>query len=90
MTQAEYLSLHDFTGRKIRADKRGMIHGSAPDILRQLGCQPERWTGQVMATGRGFNRAIGDVESLTEKAKAMGQHWLRGIGVARRLAAATA
>ncbi len=43
----------------------------------------------MMATGCGFNRAIGDVESLIEKAKAMGQKWLRGIGVARRLAAAT-
>ena len=90
MTQADYLSLVDFTGRQIRADKRGAIHGPAPAILRQLGCQPERWTRQVMATGRGFSRAIGDVDSLIEKAKAMGQNWLRGIGVARRLAAVNA
>ncbi len=38
-----------------------------------------------MAVGSGFGRAIGDVDSLIEKARAMGQCWLRGIGTARML-----
>lgn len=44
------------------------------------------WTRQVMAVGSGFSRAIGKVDSLIEKARAMGQCWLRGIGTARALA----
>ncbi len=39
-----------------------------------------------MAVGSGFGRAIGVVESLIEKAWAMGQCWLRGIATARALA----
>jgi hypothetical protein len=35
----------------------------------------------------GFNRAVGEVESLIDKAQAMGQCWLRGIAAARALAA---
>ena len=41
------------------------------------------------AVGEREVRAIGDVESLIDQAKAMGQNWLRGIGMARRLAATT-
>jgi len=37
MTQADYLSLVDFTGRLIRPDKCGAITGRAPAVLAQLG-----------------------------------------------------
>ena len=37
MTQVEYLSLVDYTGRQIRADKRGAIEGPAPAALARLG-----------------------------------------------------
>ncbi len=39
-----------------------------------------------MAVGSGFSRAIGEVDSLIEKARAMGQRGLRGVGTARALA----
>ena len=89
MSQAQYLELLDFAGRPLRVDMRGVITGSTPEVLRKQGADPDRWTRQVMAIGSGFHRAIGDVESLIDKAKAMGQNWLRGIGTARRLALAT-
>lgn len=38
-----------------------------------------------MAVGSGFSRAVGEVDSLIEKGKAMGQCWLRGVGTARAL-----
>ena len=72
MSQAQYLELLDFTGRQLRADKRGVITGPTPEVLRKQGADPDRWTRRVMATGSGFHRAIGDVESLIDKAKAMG------------------
>lgn len=85
MSQSEYLELLDFTGRQIRAGKRGVVTGQSPAGLRRIGRNPEPWSNQVMATGSGLQRAIGEVHSLIEKAKAMGQNWLRGIGTARRL-----
>ena len=88
MTQAEYLSLIDYTGRQIRADKRGAIEGPAPAALMRLGYRPETWTRQVLAVKSDYSRAMGEVESLIEKARAMGQCWLRGIAVARALARA--
>jgi hypothetical protein len=88
MTQAEYLSLVDYTGRQIRADKRGAIEGPAPAALARLGYRPETWTRQVLAVKSDFSRAMGAVECLVEKAAEMGQRWLRGIATARWLAAA--
>lgn len=89
MSQAEYLGLVDFSGRQIRTDKRGAIVGPAPVVIARLGTRSECWTRQVMAVGSGFGRAIGAVDSLIEKAQAMGQCWLRGIGTARALAKVT-
>ncbi len=87
MTQAEYLNLVDYTGRQIRADKRGAIEGPAPAALVRLGCRPETWTRQVLAVKSDYSRAMGAVECLIDKAAAMGQCWLRGLALARRLAA---
>jgi REP element-mobilizing transposase RayT len=86
MTQAEYLSLVAYTGRQIRADKRGTIEGPAPAALARLGYRPETWTRQVLAVKSDFSRAMGAVECLVEKAAEMGQRWLRGIATARWLA----
>ena len=86
MSQADYLILVDFTGRQIRPDKRGAITGPPPAALRRLGYGSERWTREVMAVGSSFNRAVGEVENLVEKAIEIGQFWLRGVSVARALA----
>ena len=86
MSQADYLVLVDCTGRQIRPDKRGAITGPPPAAQRRLGYGSEQWTRQVMAVGSSFNRAVGQVESLVEKAIEIGQSWLRGVSVARALA----
>jgi REP element-mobilizing transposase RayT len=86
MTQAEYLSLVDYTGRQIRADKRGTIESQPAAALARLGCRPETWTRQVLAVKSDFSRAMGAVECLIAKASEMGQRWLRGIATARWLA----
>jgi hypothetical protein len=70
MSQAEYLSLVDYTGRQIRADKRGAIEGNPPAVLVRLGYRPETWTRQVLAVKSDYSRAMGEVESLIEKAAA--------------------
>jgi len=86
MSQADYLSLVDFTGRLIRPDKRGAITGPAPAALARLGYREDQWIGHVQAVRSDFSRAMGAVESLVDKAGEIGQRWLRGIATARRLA----
>ena len=88
MTQADYLSLVDFTGRLIRPDKRGAITGPAPSVLARLGYREEQWIGHVQAVRSDFSRAMGAVERMVDKASEIGQRWLRGIATARRLARA--
>ncbi|MGE4073629.1 MAG: hypothetical protein AB7E72_20855 [Lysobacterales bacterium] len=69
-----------------RADKRGAIEGPAAAVLGRMGYRPDNWTRQVLALKSDYSRAIGAVESLVEKAVEMGQRWLRGVAVSRRLA----
>jgi len=86
MTQAEYLRLLDYTGRQIRAEKRGIIEGPMPAALVRRGYRSETWTRQVLAVKSDFSRAMGAVDCLIAKAAEMGQCWLRGIATARWLA----
>ena len=86
LSQVEYLQLVDFTGRQIRADKRGAIDGPVPAVLRRIGYPPDHWTRQVLAVKSDYRRAMGAVECLVEKAAEIGQRWLRGIATARRFA----
>lgn len=88
LSQAEYLTLVDRTGREIRADKRGAIDGPPSVTLSTLGFRSSRWTQQVMAVKSDFNRAMGSVESMVEKATEIGQRWLKGLPSARRMAKA--
>jgi REP element-mobilizing transposase RayT len=84
---AEYLNLVDWTGRIARPDKRGTIRGDAPPILGRIGLQPRQWQVQVLGTENRYWRAIGAVDQLLEKAAAIGQRWLKGIGTMRALQA---
>jgi REP element-mobilizing transposase RayT len=84
----DYLDLVDHTGRQVHPGKRGVITGPPPLALSQMKLNADAWKRQVRAVGNGYFRAIGDAETLVEKARAIEQHWLRGVGVARFLSRA--
>ena len=86
LSEAHYIELVDWTGRELRPGKRGAIPKAAPSALQRLGIRPDRWPLQVKATGSGYWRAIGSAQSLLDQATALGQQWMRGVGIARRLA----
>lgn len=87
--EAEYVALVDWTGRITRPDKRGVIAADAPAALRRLDLEPARWCTQVLGIESRYWRAVGAVEALLDKARQMGQCWLKGCGTRRavRLAA---
>jgi len=90
LSLSEYLELADWTGPILRADKRGAIDAAAPPILRRLGIRESQWPCQVKGIESHYWRAVGAVEALMEKAKALGQCWLKGGGAVRRLRPAMA
>jgi hypothetical protein len=48
---SDYLALTDWTGRAIRADKRGFIPAEVPPILRRLGIEENAWVETCATTG---------------------------------------
>lgn len=80
-----YLDLIDWTARLIRPGKRGAVPADTPPILARLGLHERQWERQVLGIESRYHRAIGRVDALIDKAAAMGQCWLKGLGTARRL-----
>ena len=81
----DYLDLIDWTARLTRPDKQGKVAATEPTILSKLGFTHSQWHQQMRGTETRYRRAIGSAQSLIEKAAAMGQHWLKGIGRAETL-----
>ena len=67
------------------AERVGTPGGPA---LRRLGRDSVHSTGQVKGIGSAYWRIVGSVEAIAEKAKAIDQDWMKGIGYARWLAKA--
>ena len=81
----DYLDLVDWTGRAIRADKRGSILPGLPPIMQRLRIDAEAWQGAMQPRGNVFGRAIGPLSYLRLHAKTLGQSWVRGLHAAGRL-----
>ena len=85
ITTEDYLDLIDWTARQTSPDKHGKVAASEPPILQKLGLAESQWTQQMLGTETRYWRAIGSAQALIEKAAAIGQSWLKGIGEAQRL-----
>jgi hypothetical protein len=83
LTFQEYLELLDWTGREIRADKRGSIPESLAPILQRLGIRGEVWVEAVSNFGRWFRTAVGRAESLVREATRRGRRFLQGTSRCR-------
>jgi hypothetical protein len=74
----EYVALVDWSGRLVRERKRGAMAPNAPKTLDKLGLRQLQWQSQMLGIESRYWRAIGTVESLVAKARALGQCWLKG------------
>ena len=90
LTAEDYLELLDWTGRQIRADKRGHLSPNLRPILERLDLDVEAWVNNVERYGGLFHRVAGKLKGLKEFAAATGRAWLQGQRGARQLYAEAA
>ena len=76
----EYLELLDWTGRELRANKRGSIPDQLLPIVERIGLDAIRWCDLVKKFGRTFKRVAGTAEHLAEEASRRGLHWVQAPG----------
>lgn len=84
LRSAEYLSLVDWTGRTIRADKRGFILPDAPTALDSLHQNANQWSREIRHYGKWYFRAVGARDALEQYGKYLGVRWLKGAKVPDR------
>ncbi|MFN0127109.1 MAG: transposase [Verrucomicrobiales bacterium] len=85
MKVEDYLELLDWTGRELRADKRGRISDELAPILQRLDLDVEAWAENVARYGGLFHRLVGKLDRLRAWARAKKRHWLHGHRGARLL-----
>ena len=81
----DYLRLVDWTGRQLRANKRGQIPLELVPIVERLDMGAEQWLETIDRFGSLFWRMVGKVESMLEAAKRTGRRWLKGIRASAEL-----
>ncbi len=79
----KYLEFVDWSGRQLRADKRGAIPDDLASILERLGLASDRWLDGVEKFGSRFGKVVGCGEQVTSHARRFGRRWSRGITACR-------
>jgi len=85
MSFAQYLQLLDWTGRQLRADKRGSIPADLAPILERLQVSDEGWMQLMCRFTRLFRRAAGRPQSLQCEREARGCQLMQGIRHSRAI-----
>jgi hypothetical protein len=78
-----YVMLLDWTGRELRADKRGAIPEHLAPIVERLGLNQSNWVETVRGFGRLFKQAAGRSSSLVDAAARCSRRWFQGRAAAR-------
>ena len=74
----EYLTLLDWSGRQLKANKRGAISSDLPPILERLGINGAKWLKLVTEFDRLFTSVVGRTEKIVARAARNGRRWYQG------------
>jgi hypothetical protein len=85
MTEEEYLSLLDWTGRQLHSGKRGTIPAHLASILTRMDLAVSGWVEMVDRYGSLFWRVVGQLELMAQAARRAGRKWFKGKGSSRRM-----
>ena len=78
-----YVMLLDWTGRELRADKRGAIPEHLAPIMERLALNRSNWVETVRGFGRLFKQAAGRSSSLIDAAACRSRRWFQGKAAAQ-------
>ena len=81
----DYLTLVDWSGRAIRADKPGYIPPQAPPILERLGMERGATLDYVRRRRDGSTNALGPVNRVRAMARSAGLTFIKGMRLNQRL-----
>ncbi len=81
----DYLELIDWTGKQIRADKRGSIDLKAPPILERLNIDVEHWVYNTQHFESQFKGIVGTVLSIKAQCHRLGYQRTPGLAAATHL-----
>ena len=76
VTFKHHLEVLDWTGRLIKAGKRGAINESAPSIITRLGFAPKTWLKTQTPLLSWKQKALGGTDRIKEYREAIGQRWI--------------
>ena len=76
IAQQDYFALVDWTGRAVRADKRGAIPSEVKPILVRLGVKEDNWVSNTQYFGKRFGRVLGRIDQLKQITQDINQKWL--------------
>ncbi len=79
ITLEEYLCLLDWTGRQLRAGKRGRLAPGLEPILARMQIDHENWLETVQSYGSLFWRVAGTAGAIARAASQAGRKWLKGL-----------
>jgi hypothetical protein len=77
--------LLDWSGRQLRAGKRGAIPADLAPILERLGIDGDELLDTLDDFPRLFPRLVGRAEQILERAREVGRRWLQGVRPATRI-----
>ncbi len=75
----DYIELVEWTGKNITHPDKARIPTNLSATLSRLNINQRQWLTQVKAFGSNYYRAVGALDKMFEKAKALNQQWLQGI-----------
>ena len=81
----DYLELVDWTGRQLRADKRGHIDGALPPILERLDLTADKWLKMTRHFESRFRLFVGAPDLIRRVCERLGYARTPGIGACRAL-----
>lgn len=90
LSNKDYLTLADDTGRQWRRRKRGRISPKVRSILIEMRVDPKQWQEQVRGFGKSNVTAMGPLDRLVQFAFDTGRQWLAGYSLARKVYRAAA
>ena len=88
LSEEEYIELVDYSGRELRAGKRGTIPDALAPILTRLEIDDQNWFNTITKFDTLFCRAAGRMKSLMETAVRSGKCWLKGFSASKAAFAA--